>query len=189
MAGGPELARVTQVQRVELILGVIFADPDQLGPLEQELETRFSAIEARSAIFDFEATDYYEDEMGRGLKRIFYSFSDLIDPAGIVDIKIDTNRIEDDLARDGRRRVNIDPGYMDSHKLVLASAKFQGQKIYLGKGVYADPTLYYDKGWKPYDWGFPDFKSGRYDEFLTGVRRSYRNKLRNVRGRDGKDQY
>ncbi len=183
------MAEMTEPQRVELILGVIFADPDQLGPLEQELETRFSAIEARSAIFDFEATDYYEDEMGRGLKRIFYSFSDLIDPAGIVDIKIDTNRIEDDLARDGRRGVNIDPGYMDSHKLVLASAKFQGQKIYLGKGVYADPTLYYDKGWKPYDWGFPDFKSGRYDEFLTGVRRSYRNKLRNVRGRDGKDQY
>ncbi len=90
---------------------------------------------------------------------------------------------------DGRRKVNIDPGYMDLFKLVLASAKFQGQKICLGKGVYADPTLYYDKGWKSYDWSFPDFKSGRYDEFLAGVRRSYKNKMRNMRDRDGKDEY
>jgi hypothetical protein len=118
--------------------------------------------------------------MGEGLKRIFYSFSDLIDPARLVDVKIESNRIEDEFALDGRRRVNVDPGYLDFYKLVLASAKFQGQKVYLGKGVYADPTLYYDKGWKSCDWSFPDFKSGRYDEFLSGVRRSYKNKMRNA---------
>jgi hypothetical protein len=61
---------------------------------------------------------------------------------------------------------------------VLVSNKYLGQKIYLGKGVYADPTLYYDKGWKPYDWGFPDFKSGRYDRFLSEVRKRYKAKIR-----------
>lgn len=162
-----------------MILGVIFSDPGLLGRLEEHLERHFGPIEARSDAFDFGETDYYRDEMGEGLKRIFYSFSVLIDPARIVDIKIESNRIESEFAPDGRRRVNIDPGYMDFYKLVLASAKFQGQKVYLGKGVYADPTLYYDKGWKSCDWSFPDFKSGRYDEFLTGVRRSYKNKMRN----------
>jgi len=114
------------------------------------------------------------------LKRVFYSFLDLIDPSRIVDIRIESSGIEDEFALDGRRRVNIDPGYVDFYWLVLASAKFQGQKIYLGKGVYADPTLYYDKEWKSCDWSFPDFKSGRYDEFLSGVRRSYKNKMRNM---------
>ena len=174
------MAGTTEPQKVKLILGVIYSDPGLLARLEEDLEGRFGPIEARSDAFDFGLTDYYEDEMGGGLKRIFYSFSDLIDPAGIVDIKIESNRIEDEFALDGARKVNIDPGYMDFYKLVLASAKFQGQKIYLGKGIYADPTLYYYKGWKSHDWSFPDFKSGRYDEFLAGVRRSYKNKMRNA---------
>jgi len=93
--------------------------------------------------------------------RIFYSFFDLIDPARIVDKRLKAVELR-----------------MDSPW--TAAAKFQGQKVYLGKGVYADPTLYYYKGWKSCDWSFPDFKSGRYDEFLAGVRRSYKNKMRNV---------
>jgi hypothetical protein len=171
---------MTEPQKVQLILGVIYSDPGLLDRLEEAIEKRFGPIEARSDAFDFGETDYYQDEMGEGLKRIFYSFSDLIDPARLVDVKIESNRIEDEFALDGRRRVNVDPGYLDFYKLVLASAKFQGQKVYLGKGVYADPTLYYDKGWKSCDWSFPDFKSGRYDEFLSGVRRSYKNKMRNA---------
>jgi hypothetical protein len=171
---------MTVPQKVQLVLGVICADAGLLDRLEETLEMRLGPIESRSDAFEFDETDYYGDEMGEGLKRIFYSFSGLIDPARIVDIKIESNRIEDEFALEGRRRVNIDPGYLDFYKLVLASAKFQGQKVYLGKGVYADPTLYYDKGWKSCDWSFPDFKSGRYDEFLTGVRRSYKNKMRNA---------
>jgi hypothetical protein len=178
MLGGSEVAEICEPRRVNLILGVIFSDPDLLADLERELQERIGPIEARSEVFDFLLTDYYEREMGRGLRRIFYSFAGLIDPADIVSVKIECNSIEGGFAREGRRRVNIDPGYMDFYKLVLASAKFQGQKIYLGKGVYADPTLYYDKGWRPCDWAFPDFKSGRYDEFLTGVRRSYKNKIK-----------
>lgn len=183
------MAELIEPRKVQLILGVIFSDPALLAPLQEELEKRFGPLEARSGVYDFKVTDYYEDEMGGGLKRVFYSFGELIDPAGIVEVKIECNRIEDAFAVKGKRRVNIDPGYVDFYKLVLASAKFQGQKIHLGKGVYADPTLYYDKGWKSYDWGFPDFKSGRYDEFLTGVRRSYRAKIRNMDGTDGKDKH
>ncbi len=183
------MAGMTEPAKVQLILGVIFSDTALLARLEEELEREFGCVEARSDIFGFDVTDYYEEEMGGDLKRIFYSFAELIDPAAIVDVKIAANRIEEGFAREGKRRVNIDPGYVDYYKLVLASAKFQGQKIHLGKGVYADPTLYYDKGWKSYDWGFPDFKSGRYDEFLTGVRRSYRQKIRNMDGIDGKDKH
>jgi hypothetical protein len=173
---------VRNPQPVELFVGVIFSDPGLLDPLEAELEARFGDIELRSPVFDFDITAYYEEEMGPDLKRTFFAFMETIDPAEIVEAKVAANSIESAFTQDGRRRVNLDPGYMDFYKVVLASNKFLGQKIYLGKGVYADPTLYYDKGWKPYDWGFPDFKSGQYDVFLAQVRKAYKTTIRNGRG-------
>lgn len=174
------MARVIEVQQVQPIAGVLFADAALLEPVEQALEARLSPIELRSAAFDFNVTEYYGGEMGSGLKRIIYAFRDLASPETIADIKLATNDVEAYFAASGRRRVNIDPGYIDFHKLVLASVKFLGQKIYVGKGVYADPTLHYDKGWRPYPWAFPDFKDGRYTEFLNQVRAAYKAKMRGV---------
>ncbi len=168
---------------VQLIAAVIFSDKNVLCDLERKLEDVFGRIELISQIFEFNATDYYSDEMGSNLKRIFYSFEDLLNPEQIVDVKISTDQIEKQFVVDGKRRVNIDPGYMDFYKLVLLSNKFLGQKIYLGKCVYADPTLYYDKGWKTYSWGFPDFKTGLYNDFLTKVRERYKAKIREIKGR------
>ena len=59
--------------------------------------------------------------------------------------------------------------------MVLASFKFQGQKIYLGSRVWADLTLYYRKGgWSVFEWTFPDFKAGLYDKTLLEIRRIYK---------------
>jgi hypothetical protein len=181
------MAEVSAVEPVQLIAGVLYADASLLGQVEQALESRLSPIDLRSEPFAFDVTGYYGPEMGGALKRILYAFRDLVSPETIADVKLATNDVEASFAaagspggsgRPGKRRVNIDPGYIDFHKLVLASAKFLGQKIYIGKGIYADPTLYYDKGWKPHPWGFPDFKDGRYDDFLTRVRGAYKVKLR-----------
>jgi hypothetical protein len=172
------MAQVTEPQPVQLLVGVIFTSAGLLAPVRQEVAGEMGEIEMTSPTYDFDITDYYEDEMGTGLGRIFYAFKHLIDPGRIVDVKLASDRIERAFAEGGRRKVNLDPGYMDFYKLVLVSNKYLGQKIYLGKGVYADPTLYYDKGWKPYEWGFPDFKSGRYGDFLTSVRKKYKAKIR-----------
>jgi len=172
------LAETTSVQPVQLMAGVIFADADLLPAVERALEQRFSQIDARSTFHPFDVTGYYDDEMGPRLGRVLYAFKELVRPEEIAEIKLATNAVEKYFAYSGRRRVNIDPGYMDFHKLVLASAKFLGQKIHVAKGIYADPTLYYDKGWKPYPWSFPDFKDGRYSEFLSRLRTAYKAKMR-----------
>ncbi len=169
-------------QPVNLVMGVIYRDEAALRAAESRLAHDLGPIDARSRAYDFDVTDYYEDEMGPGLKRVFLSFAGLIDPGQIADIKIGAVRLEEEMSRDGRRRVNLDPGYMDFNKLILVSAKFLAHKIYLAKGVYADPTIYYDRGWKVYDWAFPDFKSGRYDGFFSEVRRLYKAKVRETRG-------
>jgi hypothetical protein len=174
------MAELKPPQPVGLLIGVIFADQELLPGLEAKLKRRLGPIDLRSPCFDFKETQYYREEMGTGLKRIFYSFENLISPDAIADIKLAAVEIEAAFASGGKRRVNLDPGYIDFYKLVLASAKFQGQKISVGKGVYVDPTLYYDKGWKPYDWGFPDFKGGTYYDFLTEVRTRYKDKVRRL---------
>jgi len=161
-------------------MGVIYGDGEDLAPLESRLTAELGEIDARSEAFDFDATDYYEQEMGPGLRRLFYGFKDLIDPGDIVDIKLTAAKIEEDMSREGKRAVNLDPGYMDFNKFILVSAKFLAQKIYMTKGVYADPTIYYDRGWKVYDWAFPDFRSGRYNDFFSEVRKSYKAKIRNM---------
>jgi hypothetical protein len=172
------MAELVPVQPVQLVVGVLLANTELLAPVERALEDRFSPIDRRSQLYPFDVTGYYDDEMGDGLRRVLYAFRDLVEPEAIAEIKLATNAVEKYFAYSGRRRVNIDPGYMDFHKLVLASAKFLGQKIHIGKGIYADPTLYYDKGWKPYPWGFPDFRDGRYGEFLSQVRMAYKVKIR-----------
>ncbi|MCD6364830.1 MAG: DUF4416 family protein, partial [Planctomycetes bacterium] len=91
-------------------------------------------------------------------------------------IKLRTNEIEsqfaDSFASGGPPRpINLDPGYIDPAKLVLASMKNFSHRIYIGRGVYAEVTLMYRKSrWEPLDWTFPDYASGRYDAFLTGAR-------------------
>jgi hypothetical protein len=67
--------------------------------------------------------------------------------------------------------VNIDPGLIEPSKLVLASTKNFANRIYIGEQIYAEVTLMYIHGfWQPFPCTFPDFKTGRYDRFLTSVR-------------------
>ena len=65
--------------------------------------------------------------MGWPIFREFVSFHNLINPKELAKIKIETNKIENELA-ENKRKVNLDPGYMDTNKVVLASAKFNAQK-------------------------------------------------------------
>jgi hypothetical protein len=71
---------------------------------------------------------------------------------------------------------------MDTCKVILASAKYNGQKIYMARGIYADLTLYYEKGsFHPYPWSFPDFKSGQYNRPFLRIRELYKVQLKEMR--------
>jgi hypothetical protein len=120
-------------------------------------------------------TDYYAEEMGKPLFRVFYGFQKLIDPGTLATIKLTTNQLEAQFSSDGKRRVNLDPGYLDTDKFVLASTKHNAQKIYLAHGIWADPTLRYEKGkYHPYPWSFPDFRSNRYQSTFMRLRDIYK---------------
>ena len=112
-----------------------------------------------------------------GLSKIFFVFANLCDPATVVDAKLQTGIWEHEYtARGGHeepRPLNLDPGYVTSAKLVLASTKDHAHRIYLSRGIYAEVTLYYrDRAWQHHPWTFPDYRRADYQEFFVEARLS-----------------
>jgi len=164
---------------VKLIIGVLYSDEGLFAEAEQRLIERYGALDFKSQVFPFEVSDYYVPEMGASIQRLFLSFVRLISPGDLAAVKIRCNGVENELAVSGRRRVNLDPGYMDYDKVVLASAKYNAHKIYLSDGIYADLTLRYQKGrFHPSPYCFPDFKSGEYDKVMNHIRALYKGQVR-----------
>ena len=160
---------------VKLFVGILYSDLAKLTRALELLQQRYGDMDYRSPSFEFDFTDYYVPEMGSPIFRMFVSFERLIHPKDIARIKVETNDIENTLADDGHRKVNLDAGYMDYDKVVLASAKYNGQKIYLDKGIWADLTLHYEKGrFDPYPWSFPDFKQRIYEKVFLEIRQRYK---------------
>ncbi len=160
---------------VKLLHGILYSDEERLQRAKESLVEHFGAIDYYSEPFPFRVTGYYESEMGSPIWRLFISHEPLIQPQQLAEIKVTTNHIEMELAINNRRRVNIDAGYMDVGKIVLASAKYNTQKIYLDHGIYADLTLFYAKGaFHPYPWSFPDFRSGEYHYAFLMIHERYK---------------
>lgn len=172
------MAKPQGVEPVKLFVAVLWAQEDLLQSAVQSMQAFWGEVDFAGADHPFDRTDYYEPEMGPGLHRRLLSFLSLFPPERIAEAKHISNDIEDKLASGGGRRVNLDIGYLDQNKVVLASFKGAGQKIYLGDGVWGDFVARYRGGrYCPFEWTFPDFKDGRYDRELNRIRELYRRQL------------
>ena len=127
--------------------------------VEKEICEIFGAIDDRSTLVTWTASQFYEPEMGANLERGFLSFAALRSPGELAAIKLKTQQVEACYRRDdgNGRRVNLDPGYLDPFKVVLASTKNANQRIYLDHGIYAEATLFYYSGGF---FGLPDTYAG-----------------------------
>lgn len=172
------MGRLSRAGKVKLIVGLLSNDTSLFPRVRKALERAFGPVDFESPFLEFSHTDYYEDEMGSCLKRKFLSFAKLADPAKIYKAKIRTNSIEENFARMSRRRVNIDPGYLNLAKIVLFSTKDYSHRIYLNNGVYAEVTLYYSgKSYGPWPWTYPDYKSKEYLEIFNSIRDLYKENI------------
>lgn len=160
---------------VKLICGALYQGTFDLDRLDKKLTSRFGPIDLKSESFAFDFTDYYENEMGRNLIKQFYSFEKLIMPDLLADIKNITISIEADFSVNGKRIVNLDPGYLEESKLVLASTKNFSHRIYLRDGIWAEVTLSYAKGeFVSHPWTYPDHSQPLAIDFFKEVRQKYR---------------
>jgi len=170
----------------KLICGLIARLDDAFTKGEEHLVGLLGPSDSASPFFDFDITDYYEKQMGTGLKRRFLSFVELRNPDEISDIKIETNRLESRLKKEFRsesRIINIDPGYLTASALIMGTAKDFSHRIPLQKGIYAHLELLFRKTEIiTLDWTYPDFKNKGYQKFFWEVRKKYLNQLRERNG-------
>lgn len=129
--------------------------------------------------FDFTFSKYYEEEMGRNLRKAFYLLDRLIDPSELPEWKLHAMALEERYASGRKRTINLDPGYLDAPKLVLATAKNFAHRIYLGRGVYADVQLYVKNGkFQTNPWTYPDYQVSAHLQFFEQGRKLYMEKIR-----------
>ena len=167
---------------VKLFAAILWAQSDPLKEACRILQSFWGDVDFTGADHPFDVTDYYEPEMGKDLNRRLVSFSSLTPADCLNSAKHRCNEIENQLAGARGRSVNLDIGYLDHNKIVLASFKSAGQKIYLGDGVWADLVARYREGrYRPFEWTFPDFRDGRYDRELCRIREIYLKQLRQFR--------
>ena len=168
------MGKIRKYNSVKLILGFIYRDEAVFIQARNKLKIKFGKIDFQSCVLDFNYTNYYELEMGDGLKRRFVSFSKLISMSDLYRIKLYANRLESKFLDASRRKINIDPGYIDRAKLVLASTKDYAHRIYLRKGIFAEVTLSYKgNSFSPNEWSYPDYRSKEYIDIFNQIRKLY----------------
>ena len=162
-------------EKALLIAGVLHNGRVHIEEVEAALSESFGNILVRSVPFEFTQTDYYTDEMGSPLTRVYYGMDRLIGQDGLVEIKKTSNRIENErFSSSGKRNVNIDTGYLTCGKVVLASTKNNQHRLYLGEGIWAEITLRYrNKTYTSWEWTFRDYRLASTIRFFNDLRSRY----------------
>ncbi len=144
------------------------------------LSEKWGEVALQGPEYPFTHSEYYQAEMGTGLVKRFLLFSRLLPQDELPLAKLFSNGVEERFrGPNGNRRVNIDPGLLTLHNLVLATAKGYSHRIYLGHGIYGEVTLIYrDGGFEPLPWTYPDYRMPEVMGFLGEGREWLKRMLR-----------
>lgn len=168
------MSETRPAEAVKLIVSLFSGEKCLLGDALRALSERYGKADFISAPAPFAYTDYYTKEFGGSLTRRLVAFDRLIRPDSLPDVKLWTNALERRLSVEGRRRVNIDPGYIARAHLILATGKGYSHRPYLRDGIYADLTLIYqNKAFQSLPWTYPDYAGGEMIGMLTRIREKY----------------
>jgi len=169
----------TNPDKALLFLSLIYHPEQDLSDAVSKLVDAFGPLAYKTEELDFDMTDYYNAEMGKGLKRVFLGFEKLVERDDLPEIKTISLLIERSFMQDGKRRINFDPGLLTQENIVLSTCKNYSHRIYLGKGVFAEVTLMYSDGdYRPLEWTYPDYASKDVRKILNEMREKYKEALR-----------
>lgn len=169
-----EMGSIKKPENVCLITAICYENPKVYEAVIAKVISNYGEIALESPKFKFYNTNYYTEEMGHHLEKQFIAFKRFIKPDSLPEIKHKTNDIENEFKIQDKRTVNIDPGYIEMPKLVLATTKNYSHRIYLQNGIYGDIELFWRDGkFNTYPWTYPDYKQDIAILFFTDVRRKY----------------
>jgi len=176
------MSRPHPPEKVMLMASLFSPDRSVIERALDQLSERFGPVERISPELMFDRTRYYAREMGWPLYRRFVSFEQLISPETLVEVKLETNAVEDLYRTEGNRQANIDPGYISAERLILATGKNYVHRVYLGKGIYADLTLVYMRGsFRPLQWTYRDYSAPDMIAYFNELRAAYMERLRETK--------
>lgn len=159
-------------EKALLFLALLFASKEVIESALPILRERFGVILIESPESAWSHSHYYDKELGTPVLRRFIFFSSLFDAATLPEIKLETNRLENAFSHEGKRRINVDPGYITSSKVVLASAKDYSHRLYLGKGIYGEVALYFQGNrFHPMPYTYQDYREPKGLELFEKARK------------------
>ena len=171
------MGKITFPDKAIVFCGILYNGDVAINTIEEIIQKYFGRIIFKSEIFEFVETDYYNDEMGKPIYRVFFAFNKLIEQDKVVELKLLSNKLEDEyFSINGKRNVNVDPGYVTKAKVVLPTTKNFQHRIYLGRGIYAEVTLRWRKGsFSEWEWTFKDYRRNESINFFNRLRKYYSN--------------
>jgi hypothetical protein len=175
------MGNISAFVKQKLVIGILISQSVFKAELFDRLTREFGPADYVSEPLAFTFTHYYDAEMGPPITRYFLSFSVLVDPAELAGIKIKTNQMEDAFRRDGKRKINLDPGILNLSRFILATTKDGSHRIPLREGIYGEVTLTFEhKQFRPMPWTYPDFRSEPYLVILKTIRNLYVEQIKHI---------
>lgn len=165
---------------VKPIVAMLAATPELLEEARAAVAEALGAVDLASEPTDWAHSGYYRAEMGEGIRRQFLALERLTEAGALPCWKLRTNAMEERWRTGRGRQVNLDPGYLDLNKLVLASTKDASHRIYLADGIYAEATLrYVGRSFTSWPSTYRDYAAPDAIAFFNLVRRRFRGQRRN----------
>ncbi|WP_164103051.1 DUF4416 family protein [Candidatus Laterigemmans baculatus] len=166
------MARICRVEAVIAFSAIISRHEEAIQWACERLALLWGPLPVVSPPMPFEASEYYANEMGSGLRKIMVAAERPRDPSELADWKVATNALEADYAALSPaaepRPLNLDPGYISQSKLVLATVKDRDHRLYLREGIFAEVTLrYLRSGWTENPWTYPDYRTDPVKTFAN----------------------
>ncbi len=164
-----------------IICGLLSVESDLLKNIEPELQEVFGKVALRSEPVPFEWTDYYNTEMGNGILRKWLLFSAPLNLVESWKYKLITCEIEDRYRINGKRRINIDPGFIRLDGLWLLTTKSAGHRAYLDKGIWIELTLrFLREHCEELPWTYPDHRPAQIQAFFMKTRNLLKKSLNSL---------
>ena len=167
---------------VQPIVGVLAASPALLAEAEAAIAAAVAPVALASAPQRWTLSTYYAGEMGSELWRQYLACDARMAPEDLGELKRLTGELEMRWRGPRGRAVNLDPGYLDLLRVVLASTKDAAHRVAIGPGLWAEATLHFvDGSFAPWPYTYPDYASPGACAFFTEVRE----RLRMLKGSAG----
>jgi hypothetical protein len=179
------MGRIRELLPAKLIIVVLKSEElNIISEIKRKLQGIFGDIDFLSESLPFDAyTYYYNEEMGNNIKATILSFENLIHVSELPYIKRITNSIEMEFSVDGKRKVNLDPGYFYGAQFVLATTKPREFRAYLKLGIWSEPVYFYsNKKLHPFSTTYPNYKSEEYIRIFENLRNFYLDEVKKFRG-------